>query len=58
MEPLPAESHLWDLPGVVVSPHISAISTIPETLEVLSKNYARFVAGEKLEYEVEWAAGY
>ena len=41
-----------------MSRHISAISTIPETLEVLGNNYARFVAGQKLEHEVQWAAGY
>jgi hypothetical protein len=44
--------------GGLVGRHISAISTVPETLQVLGGNYERFVSGQKLAHEVEWSAGY
>ena len=49
-EPLPADSPLWKLPNVVISPHIGGQS--PEGLDrawrLAKENVRRFVAGEPL----------
>ena len=57
-EPLPEASALWATPGVVVSPHVSAVSFASDAAEVLGANYTRFVAREPLAFVVDWAAGY
>jgi phosphoglycerate dehydrogenase-like enzyme len=45
-EPLPADSPLWGLPGVVISPHISGPSTIAATADGLLQCLAAFERGE------------
>jgi phosphoglycerate dehydrogenase-like enzyme len=54
-EPLPAESPLWDLPEVIVTPHDSAASRGNERRQAESflANLARFGRGEPLLHEVE-----
>jgi phosphoglycerate dehydrogenase-like enzyme len=54
-EPLPAESPLWDLPEVIVTPHNSAASRGNERRQAESflANLARFGRGEPLLHEVE-----
>jgi phosphoglycerate dehydrogenase-like enzyme len=59
-EPLPADSPLWTLPNVLVTPHVSATSTRfwrRETDLILS-NLRRYLAGEPLLNRVDKAAGY
>lgn len=53
-EPLPAESPLWDLPNVIISPHNSAIAAGNEgrTVEYFLTNLARWAKGEPLVNEV------
>jgi phosphoglycerate dehydrogenase-like enzyme len=48
-EPLPADSPLWSMPNVIITPHIAAASThIAERhLETLLENIRRFVAGKE-----------
>jgi phosphoglycerate dehydrogenase-like enzyme len=48
-EPLPADSPLWSMPNVIITPHIAAASThIAERhLETLLENIRRFVAGQE-----------
>lgn len=59
-EPLPAESPLWELPGVIVTPHNGA--TTRETAErgrqILLDNLTRWVAGDPLLNVVDRDAGY
>jgi phosphoglycerate dehydrogenase-like enzyme len=59
-EPLPAESPLWTLENVLVSPH-SADHTADaheRAMEFFLANFARFRAGEPLENVVDLVAGY
>ena len=53
-EPLPAESALWDLPNVIISPHDSAASTgnAARVSEIFLRNLGHWVRGEPLENEV------
>jgi phosphoglycerate dehydrogenase-like enzyme len=52
MEPesLPADSELWTLPNVFISPHASAMTpgTIDQSFRILEENLARRAKGEKL----------
>jgi len=49
-EPLPAESPLWTLPNVLVSPHSASTSDRENALitDLLCRNLRRFLAGEPL----------
>jgi phosphoglycerate dehydrogenase-like enzyme len=54
IEPLPAESPLWSLPNVIVTPHNSAVTRGAEArqLEIFLDNLTRFGRGEPLRNEV------
>ena len=49
-EPLPADSELWDMENVVITPHVGGQS--PEaraaSLEIFVENFKRYAAGEPL----------
>ena len=49
-EPLPADSPLWDLPNVIITPHNSANTGSSGTVaaEMFLTNLAHYVAGEPL----------
>lgn len=59
-EPLPADSALWDVPGLIVTPHIAAIG--PDYLDrlvgVLAENVRRLEEGDDLLHVVDRARGY
>lgn len=60
-EPLPPESELWEVPNLLVTPHVSADdgdSYVPMTLELVFRNMRRYLAGEPLENVVRPALGY
>ncbi|MDX1432342.1 MAG: D-2-hydroxyacid dehydrogenase, partial [Gammaproteobacteria bacterium] len=59
-EPLPADSPLWDVPGLLVSPHMSGdFHGYPEALAGLFlDNLRRFRAGERLRNVVDKALGF
>ncbi len=59
-EPLPAESPLWGLPNVFVTPHVSWSSPEirPRTIALFIENLRRYVAGEPLRNLVDKHAGY
>ena len=50
VEPLPAGHPLWQMPNVILTPHVAAQSerVPPRHLAVLLDNVCRFVAGEPL----------
>ncbi|HZS00503.1 MAG TPA: D-2-hydroxyacid dehydrogenase [Chloroflexota bacterium] len=58
VEPLPADSPLWDLPGVVITPHVAGPDDVAHVADVFAANYARFRAGQPLLYRVDRACGY
>lgn len=60
VEPLPADSVLWDLPNVIVTPHNAATSTAAKARAItsLAANLERFAAGEPLGDVVDRVAGY
>ncbi|WP_375389012.1 D-2-hydroxyacid dehydrogenase [uncultured Amnibacterium sp.] len=49
-EPLPADSPLWDLPNVLLSPHTAALSDREDDLiaDLFARNATRFLDGEPL----------
>ena len=49
-EPLPADSPLWDLPNVIVSPHNASASTGNErrAAQIFIDNFGRWVRGEPM----------
>jgi phosphoglycerate dehydrogenase-like enzyme len=59
-EPLPADSPLWSMPNVIVSPHISG--DLPDweelVVDVFVENLGRFVGGEPLHNRVDVHAGF
>ncbi len=54
-EPLPAESPLWDLPNVIVSPHTAAMDAGEDRLiaELVADNARRLLDGEPLVNRVD-----
>ncbi|MDQ0718384.1 phosphoglycerate dehydrogenase-like enzyme [Streptomyces luteogriseus] len=59
-EPLPAESALWDMPGVIVSPHMAGETTGEREalVEVFLDNLSRRAAGLPLRNVVDKRRGY
>lgn len=59
-EPLDPGSPLWDLPGVIVSPHMSGdtIGWRDALLDVFTANLGRYRAGEPLHNVVDKSLGY
>jgi len=54
-EPLPPDNPLWDMPNVIITPHISAQSPqyMDRAIEVIGENLRRFIADEPLLFEVK-----
>src|SRR6188472_2095480 len=52
-EPLPAESPLWELPNVIITPHSSATTsaTFEGAAEIFFANLTQYVCGEPLHNE-------
>ncbi|MCM2312387.1 MAG: D-2-hydroxyacid dehydrogenase [Steroidobacteraceae bacterium] len=59
-EPLPADSPLWQMPNVILTPHVSAQSDVDDSLRmaIAVENLRRYVAGEKMLSVVDVAKGY
>jgi phosphoglycerate dehydrogenase-like enzyme len=59
-EPLPADSPLWRLPNVIITPHISGNSpaTDEQYATLLTENLRRYIAGEPMLAVVDVARGY
>lgn len=61
-EPLPADSPLWELPTLFLTPHVAGYYHLAVTLdrvtELAIRNLAAYVRGEELENPVDFATGY
>jgi phosphoglycerate dehydrogenase-like enzyme len=57
-EPLPANSPLWELPNVYITPHMSGPSTKERLGQYLFENLTRYQNGETLKGVVNRTAGY
>jgi phosphoglycerate dehydrogenase-like enzyme len=59
-EPLPADHPLWQLPNVIITPHIAATSdrVFARVFLLAQENARRYVAGERLLSVVDTARGY
>lgn len=59
-EPLPADSPLWKMPNVVITPHVAADAQVTDDRRVIlfRENLRRFSAGEPLLNVVDKKAGY
>ena len=61
VEPLPADSPLWDMDNVVLTPHISGHDDDPinaeSIYEIFKENLTRYLAGEPLNHTVDRSRG-
>ena len=59
-EPLNADSPLWDMPNVIISPHCSAdsIKYIDRAIDLFCENLVLFEKGETLKNEIDMARRY
>jgi phosphoglycerate dehydrogenase-like enzyme len=59
-EPLPADHPLWQLPNVIITPHVAAMSdrVFGRVFLLARENTRRYVAGERLLSVVDTARGY
>jgi phosphoglycerate dehydrogenase-like enzyme len=60
-EPLPAASPLWDVPNLILTPHVSSdddTSYIPKTLDLVFDNLGRLLDGKPLRNRVRPKLGY
>ena len=62
VEPLPADSPLWRIENLVITPHISGGFHLPATFErivdIAAENLQAFLAGKNLRNEVDFTTGY
>ena len=59
-EPLPEASPLWDVPNLVVTPHVAGFSRdyLPRIFEIFAENVRHLEAGEALRNEIDRKKGY
>jgi phosphoglycerate dehydrogenase-like enzyme len=59
-EPLPPASKLWDLPNVIITPHVAGQSywRIDNMTDFFCKNLRRYLAGEALVNLVDKRLGF
>ena len=59
-EPLPPESPLWEMPNVIITPHIAGSSDryMERAMKVVNENLRRYLQGEPLINIVDPDRGY
>ena len=61
-EPLPADSPLWKLPNLIITPHISGDDSLDLTIDLIVDRFIKFLgdylAGRPFDKVVDKAAGY
>jgi glyoxylate/hydroxypyruvate reductase A len=57
-EPLPPEHPLWTQPGVTVTPHVSGVTLLEESVEQVAHKIRLLERGEPVTGIVDWERGY
>lgn len=59
-EPLPPESELWDMPNVLITPHVTGnVDTFARgCVEVMARNLEMYLAGQPMENRIDAGKGY
>lgn len=61
-EPLPPDSELWEIPNLLITPHVSGGYHLPETLERIIRisldNLEAYLHGKTMKSVVDFATGY
>ncbi len=61
-EPLPPEHPLWAFPNAYITPHISGVHNLPETVErivhLCARNLTAYLNGQELENIIDFETGY
>jgi phosphoglycerate dehydrogenase-like enzyme len=60
VEPLPADSPLWAMPNVIISPHVAGMRAdyVARLTDILVDNLGRYSRGEPLRNVVDFTRGY
>jgi len=58
IEPLPAESPLWNHPKVLITPHVAGLSNPEQAAVHLAENIRRAMQGKPLLNQVDFSKGY
>ena len=60
IEPLPADSELWEMPHVLITPHVGAQSAarVPSTVDFFCRNLQRYESGQSLLNRVDKQLGF
>jgi glyoxylate/hydroxypyruvate reductase A len=58
IEPLPAQHRFWTTPGILLTPHISAVTNADTAVAQIAENYRRVQAGLPLLNPVDRTRGY
>jgi D-3-phosphoglycerate dehydrogenase len=60
VEPLPTDSPLWDLPNVIITPHVGAQSRrrVSDTTDLVCENLRRYFGGKPLLHVVDKQLGF
>ncbi|CAG9859348.1 unnamed protein product [Phyllotreta striolata] len=57
-EPLPSSSPLWDLPNVIITPHVSCVSRVQDMADQFKENLALYEQQLPIPYTIDFVAGY
>ena len=59
-EPLPADSPLWDMPNVIITPHVAALSPyyLDRAIKLFADNLTRLIHDREMFNIVDKAKGY
>lgn len=58
VEPLPADDPLWETDGVYITSHTAAPTETTAIAPLFLENLQRFLAGDTLRFEIDFARGY
>lgn len=57
-EPLPQTHPFWDTAGIIITSHKSALTYPEDIAPLFICNYKRFIAGQELQYRIDFEKGY